>query len=122
MTSVTEVSVEPVAVTAAQARKRRAHLDPKVKTAVLLVSGFNGTGLHTLFNVRKVFGDVSATGYSSRRHRRCGPVQGVEGLNALRPTSTKAWTGTCASSNGGIPRRGYSAVGTDVSDESADWP
>ncbi|MCX5634678.1 MAG: APC family permease [Planctomycetota bacterium] len=32
--------------------------DPSAKTAILLVSGFNGTGLHTLFNVIKMFGGV----------------------------------------------------------------
>ncbi len=30
----------------------------KAKTAVILVSGFNGMGLHTFFNVKRVFGDV----------------------------------------------------------------
>ncbi|MCX5706807.1 MAG: APC family permease [Candidatus Omnitrophica bacterium] len=30
--------------------------DPKAKTAVLLVSGFNGMGLHTLFGVIRLFG------------------------------------------------------------------
>ena len=33
-------------------------LDPKEKTAVLLVSGFNGIGLHTLFGVIRLFGNV----------------------------------------------------------------
>jgi len=32
--------------------------DPKAKTAVLLVSGFNGTGLHTLLAVIRIFGGV----------------------------------------------------------------
>ena len=32
--------------------------DPKGRTAVLLVSGFNGMGLHTLFNVIRLFGGV----------------------------------------------------------------
>jgi hypothetical protein len=32
--------------------------DPKGRTAVLLVSGFNGMGLHTLFNVMRLFGGV----------------------------------------------------------------
>jgi amino acid transporter len=32
--------------------------DPKARTAVLLVSGFNGMGLHTLFNVMRLFGGV----------------------------------------------------------------
>ncbi len=31
-------------------------LDPKSKTAVLLVNGYNGLGLHTLFNVIRLFG------------------------------------------------------------------
>ncbi len=32
------------------------HLDPNAKTAVLVVNGFNGLGLHTLFNVVRLFG------------------------------------------------------------------
>jgi len=32
--------------------------DPKAKTAVLLVNGFNGVGLHTLFGVIRLFGGV----------------------------------------------------------------
>ncbi len=32
--------------------------DPKAKTAVLLVSGFNGTGLHTLLAIMRLFGGI----------------------------------------------------------------
>ena len=32
--------------------------NPKAKTAIILVSGFNGLGLHTLFGVLRVFGGV----------------------------------------------------------------
>jgi hypothetical protein len=32
--------------------------DPNGRTAVLLVSGFNGMGLHTLFNIMRLFGGV----------------------------------------------------------------
>ncbi|MBI5267123.1 MAG: APC family permease [candidate division Zixibacteria bacterium] len=32
--------------------------DPRGKTAVMTVSGFNGTGLHTLLNIRRVFGET----------------------------------------------------------------
>lgn len=35
-----------------------AECDPKSKTAVLLINGFNGLGLHTLFNVMRLFGGV----------------------------------------------------------------
>jgi amino acid transporter len=32
--------------------------DPKARTAVLLVSGFNGLGLHTLFSIIRLFGGI----------------------------------------------------------------
>ena len=32
--------------------------DPKGKTAIVMVGGFNGMGLHTLFAIRRLFGDV----------------------------------------------------------------
>ena len=35
----------------------RAPFDPKAKTAVVLVNGFNGMGLHTLFAIIRIFGD-----------------------------------------------------------------
>lgn len=36
-------------------QKLNQEFDPKAKTAVLLVNGFNGVGLHTLFNVIRLF-------------------------------------------------------------------
>jgi hypothetical protein len=38
--------------------KPSVQFDPKAKTAILLVNGFNGLGLHTLFSVIRLFGDV----------------------------------------------------------------
>jgi len=38
-------------------KKEKGEFDPEAKTAVLLVNGFNGTGLHTLFNIFRLFGD-----------------------------------------------------------------
>ena len=60
--------------------------DPKARTAVILVNGFNGLGLHTLLNVPRMFGDTfrnfvfvagrapwtRATSRARRRSRRCG--------------------------------------------------
>jgi hypothetical protein len=37
-------------------QERTVKYDPKEKTAVLLVNGFNGLGLHTLFGVIRLFG------------------------------------------------------------------
>jgi amino acid transporter len=39
-------------------KKEIGEFDPEAKTAVLLVNGFNGMGLHTLFNVFRLFGDT----------------------------------------------------------------
>lgn len=39
-----------------QTEKTGGQYDPKAKTAVLLVNGFNGLGLHTLFGVIRLFG------------------------------------------------------------------
>lgn len=38
-------------------KKEKGEFDPEAKTAVLLVNGFNGMGLHTLFNIFRLFGD-----------------------------------------------------------------
>ena len=38
--------------------KGKPTFDPKAKTAVLLVSGFNGTGLHTLLAIMRLFGST----------------------------------------------------------------
>jgi hypothetical protein len=40
-----------------QAPKTSGEFDPEAKTAVLLVNGFNGLGLHTLFSIIRLFGD-----------------------------------------------------------------
>jgi hypothetical protein len=40
----------------ATGRRRRPRYNPRARTAVILVSGFNGMGLHTLFNVVRLFG------------------------------------------------------------------
>lgn len=37
-------------------KKEMGEFDPEAKTAVLLVNGFNGMGLHTLFNIFRLFG------------------------------------------------------------------
>jgi hypothetical protein len=112
----TEASPGPAA---GAVRPRRLRFDPKAKTAVILVSGFNGTGLHTLFNVRKVFGKM----FKNWFFIQAGIVdadrfKGAEGIDHLRTHVEE-----------GLDRyvrflkaermyaQGFSAIGTDVSDE-----
>jgi amino acid transporter len=42
----------------AEAARGKPAFNPRGKTAVLLVSGFNGTGLHTLLAIMRIFGDL----------------------------------------------------------------
>ena len=49
--------VHAVEASASQPSKTPRPFDPNSKTAVIMVNGFNGMGLHTLFNVIRIFGD-----------------------------------------------------------------
>ncbi len=51
-------SAEESLIDDALGSKQELKPDPAAKTAVLLVSGFNGIGLHTLFGVIRLFGEV----------------------------------------------------------------
>ncbi|OGS01977.1 MAG: amino acid transporter [Elusimicrobia bacterium RIFCSPLOWO2_12_FULL_59_9] len=53
-----DVSSMPEADSGERAPGAAPEFDRKAKTAVVLVSGFNGLGLHTLFNIPRVFGDT----------------------------------------------------------------
>jgi hypothetical protein len=57
LVSVLEIN-NPKAGAALAEAKIASPLDPKAKTAVLLVNGFNGLGLHTLFGVLRMFPGV----------------------------------------------------------------
>jgi amino acid transporter len=124
MTGVTQVSAEPepaaaAGVSPAPVKPRKPRFDVRAKTAVLLVSGFNGTGLHTLFNVRKVFGDV----FRNWIFIQAGIVdadrfKGTEGLNALRTHVDEGLDRYVRFlTSEGFHAECHSAVGTDVSDE-----
>ncbi len=100
-------------------KTRRPRFDPKAKTAVILVSGFNGTGLHTLFSVRKVFGDV----FKNWFFIQAGIVdadrfKGAEGIEHLRTHVEEGLDRYVRFLKAeGMYAQGFSAIGTDVSDE-----
>jgi hypothetical protein len=120
MTGVAEVETAAPATSKSGARRPRApRYDPKGKTAVFLVSGFNGTGLHTLFNVRRIFGDTFRNWFFIQ----AGTVdadrfKGAEGLASLRmdvETGLERYVTFLKAE--GFYARGFSAFGTDISDE-----
>lgn len=56
--AVTESSSAEIIPGIAPLRRPGHDFDPHARTAVVLVNGFNGMGLHTLFSVFRMFGDV----------------------------------------------------------------
>src|SRR5208337_2070879 len=120
MTAVASAETEsPPVPSGPEPKPRRLRFDPRAKTAVILVSGFNGTGLHTLFSVRKVFGDVFRNWFFIQ----AGIVdadrfKGAEGIDQLRKhvdEGLERYVRFLKAEN--MYAQGYSAIGTDVSDE-----
>jgi len=113
-----EIASPPAALTPS-GRPRRLRLDTKGKTAVILVSGFNGTGLHTLFNVRKVFGDAFRNWF----FMSAGIVDADRFKGASRIDDLRAHVEDYLEryvrfmKAEGIYAQSFSAIGTDVSDE-----
>ncbi len=50
--------VQVASIAPSEKSKKTIEFNPKEKTAVLFVNGFNGLGLHTLFNVFRLFGAI----------------------------------------------------------------
>jgi amino acid transporter len=93
--------------------------DENAKTAVILVSGFKGTGLHTLYNVRRLFGE----GFKNFAFIEIGIVdaghfKGPDAVHELEE-HVKADLAIYESfmKREGFPVKTYSAIGTDVADE-----
>lgn len=116
---MTAVADAETAAPPAPKRKTAPKFDPRGKTAVILVSGFNGTGLHTLLSVKRVFGEAFRNWY----FMQAGIIdadrfKGVEGMERLRShveDGLERYVKFLKSE--GLYAQGYSAVGTDVSDE-----
>ncbi len=113
-----EIASPPAPLTRSGALKR-VRLDPRGKTAVILVSGFNGTGLHTLLNVRKVFGDVFRNWFfMSAGIVDADRFKGAEGIDDLRAHVEEGLDRYVRFMKAeGMYAQAFSALGTDVSDE-----
>ena len=120
MTVATQFPLPPEGErTAAERKKAAPRQQPRGKTAVILVSGFNGTGLHTLFNVRRVFGDTFRNWFFIEAgiidaDRFKGP-EALQNLTEHIEGDLAKYVGFMRSQ--GLYARGYSAIGTDVVEE-----
>jgi amino acid transporter len=120
MTMVANAETEtPPRPSATGTKPRRLRFDPKGGTAVILVSGFNGTGLHTLFNVRKVFGSMFRNWFFIQAGIvDADKFKGAEGIDRLRAHVEEGldrYVRFMKAEN--MYAEGFSAIGTDVSDE-----
>jgi hypothetical protein len=93
--------------------------DPRDKTAVLLVNGFNGLGLHTLFSVIRLFGGTFRNFvFIQIGVVDAGTFKGVKEVENMKQQVRKDVDRyvnymQCH----GYPAAGYSTFGTDVVDE-----
>jgi amino acid transporter len=102
-----------------QNRRPAARFSRKGKTAVLLVSGFNGTGLHTLFSIRRVFGDTFRNWFFIQAGIiDADRFKGAEGIENLRLHVQEGLEKYVAFMRAeGYYAEGFAAIGTDISDE-----
>jgi amino acid transporter len=102
-----------------QKRRPAARFSRKGKTAVLLVSGFNGTGLHTLFSIRRVFGDTFRNWFFIQAGIiDADRFKGAEGIENLRLHVQEGLEKYVAFMRAeGYYAEGFAAIGTDISDE-----
>jgi amino acid transporter len=93
--------------------------NPKYKTAVIMVNGFNGLGLHTLFNTIMYFGDL----YKNFIFVEVGIINAgnfkgsneVESLKSVVKSDIDRYTNYMC--NNGYFAEGFTAVGIDVVEE-----
>jgi len=94
-------------------------LDPRSKTAVLLVNGYNGLGLHTLFNVIRLFGrEFRNFVFVEIGVINAGNFKGSEEMENLKKKSEEDVAKYVAFMNGqGYYARGLCYVGLEVMEE-----
>jgi len=91
-------------------------MDTKAKTAVLMVNGFNGLGLHTLFGVLRLFPGVFKNFlFVQIGVLDAGNFKGAADIDALREhTELEAGRYVQFATSRGYGSRSYTAVGYDV--------
>ncbi len=122
METAAESDVRAIAAESRGRRKPELRYDPKGKSAVLLVSGFNGTGLHTLFSIRRIFGDTFRNWFFIQAGIiDADRFKGAEGMEDLRRHVEEGLSKYVKFMQAeGYHAAGFAAIGTDVSDEICD--
>lgn len=95
--------------------------DPESKTAVILVNGFNGMGLHTLFNVIRLFGkDFKNYFFIQAGIVDAGHFKGAEDIDKLKSHVDRELDRyVLFMQNQGFYSKGFSTFGIDVAEEIA---
>ena len=92
--------------------------DTESKTAVILVNGFNGMGLHTLFNVRRLFGDIKNFVFIQAGIIDAGNFKGVDAIAELKAHVQDQLDHYVAfMKNQGFYAEAFSTIGTEVADD-----
>ncbi len=88
----------------------------KARTAVILVNGFNGLGLHTLLNVPRMFGDTFRNFvFVQVGSVDAGNFKGIADIDALREhTETEAGRYVRFASSRGYGSKAFTAIGYDI--------
>jgi amino acid transporter len=123
MAAAVESDVQALASESRGARRKMPpKYDPKGKTAVVLVSGFNGTGLHTLFSIRRIFGDTFRNWFFIQAGIiDADRFKGAEGIDQLRRHVEEGLAKYVRFMEAeGYHAHGFTAIGTDISDEICD--
>jgi hypothetical protein len=95
------------------------HFNPSGKTAVLLVNGFNGLGLHTLFNVNRLFGGLFKNFiFLEVGVLDSGNFKGVDEVEHLKNhSSSEAHRYVDLMNRNGYWAQSFTSVSTDVVEE-----
>ena len=92
--------------------------DPESKTAVILVNGFNGMGLHTLFNFRRLFGDIKNFVFITAGIIDAGNFKGVDAIEELKKHVQDELDHYVAfMKNQGFHAEAFSTIGTEIADD-----
>ena len=95
------------------------YADPKARTAVILVNGFNGLGLHTILNVPRMFGNTFRNFmFVQVGSVDAGNFKGAAYIDALRAyTESEAQRYVQFAHARGYGSKAYTAIGYDITSE-----